>query len=128
MNPRHLAPKPLQDLFFVAVWTFPARSVPRNLLSGAHTSTVSARSGPRYGRICGHKQNRSRKPFVAAPGSGLELFVIVLQNRKEQHLFITLRLPNRCACQKYAATSFHRCRGRLLGRIHNSDALSNPQS
>lgn len=63
MNPRHPAPKRRRERFFIGKQSLPARSVPEKMLSGALISTVSARSGSRYGRICGHKQNRSRKPF-----------------------------------------------------------------
>ena len=61
LNLWYLVPKQLQDLFSVAVWTFPARFVPVKTLSGALISTVSVRSKSRYGQTCGQKQNRSRQ-------------------------------------------------------------------
>ncbi len=61
LNPRHPAPKRRRDRFSIGKQSLPALSVPVKILSGAHVSTVSARSGSRYGRICGHKRNRLRE-------------------------------------------------------------------
>lgn len=55
MNPRHPAPKRRRNRFSIEKQSFPALPVPEKILSGALVSTVSARSGSRYGQTCGQK-------------------------------------------------------------------------
>ena len=77
------APKPFQDLFFVTVSSFSARSVPIKMLSGALISTVPAHSKLRYGQTCGQKQNRSRQaPQIRGQPPGA--FVFSLLRRKDK--------------------------------------------
>lgn len=92
MNPRHPAPKRRRERFSIGKQTFPAPSVPVKILSGALVSTVSARSGSRYGRRCGHKQNRSRKPFDRG---GRERLYVTSVERESQVVFQD-RIMNWC--------------------------------